>query len=113
MIYTKKIKDGVEVYKARMCALGNRQIEGVDYFKHHVYSPVINSREIHVYLSLTAAGIYISPMLLKVLPMVLWMSKVISFNLLLTIRVSQDMCFSVNDLSTVFGKPLLNFTKGW
>ena len=39
-----------------MCALGNRQIEGVDYFKHHVYSPVINSREIHVSLSLAAAN---------------------------------------------------------
>ena len=51
-----EFKDGVEVYKARMCALGNRQIEGVNYFKHHVYSPVINSREIHVSLSLAAAN---------------------------------------------------------
>ena len=114
MIYTKKIKDGVEVYKARMCALGNRQIEGVDYFKHHVYSPVINSREIHVSLSLAAANdwnIHQSD-ITQGLPMVLWMSN-FSFNLLLAIRVLQGMCFSVNDLSTVFGKPLLNFTKGW
>ena len=57
MVYTYKNKDdGSVLCKARLCARGDRQTEGVNYNKYHTYSAVLNSRENRMLLALAAAN---------------------------------------------------------
>ena len=58
-IVLKSKKDPVTgqiVYKARLCLRGDKQKEGVDYFKNKTYSAVLNSRETRVFYALAASN---------------------------------------------------------
>jgi hypothetical protein len=57
MVYKYKYSkdNNVTVRKCRLCVRGDRQREGVDYFKYKTYSAVLNSRENRVLCALAAS----------------------------------------------------------